>query len=187
MKMRFEPLTLSRWADFETLFGERGACGGCWCMAPRLSRKVWESQKGAANKRAMKGLVRKGVVPGVIAYAGDKPVAWCSIGPRDDFPLLDRSRTLKRIDDQPVWSIVCLFLDKSLRKQGFSRDVIEGAVKYAGKQGAKIVEAYPFNPPGDKLPDPFVWTGLTPTYEAAGFEIAAARSKNRPVMRLYLR
>ena len=26
------PLTPDRWDDFETLFGERGACGGCWCM-----------------------------------------------------------------------------------------------------------------------------------------------------------
>ncbi len=156
-------------------------------MAARLKRKNFESQKGDANKRAMKTLVKKGIVPGIIAYMGDKPIAWCSIGPREDFPLLDRSPTLKRIDDRPVWSIVCLFLAKSIRKQGHSRDVIAGAVNYAKKQGAKIVEAYPFNPPKNKLPDPFVWTGLTPTYEAAGFEIAAARSKNRPIVRRYLR
>jgi len=24
----FHPLTIHRWADFEALFGERGACGG---------------------------------------------------------------------------------------------------------------------------------------------------------------
>jgi hypothetical protein len=26
----FEPLTTARWRDLEKLFGERGACGGCW-------------------------------------------------------------------------------------------------------------------------------------------------------------
>jgi hypothetical protein len=30
------PLTSVRWADFETLFGKNGACGGCWCMLSRL-------------------------------------------------------------------------------------------------------------------------------------------------------
>ena len=29
------PLDITRWKDFETLFGERGACGGCWCMSWR--------------------------------------------------------------------------------------------------------------------------------------------------------
>jgi GNAT superfamily N-acetyltransferase len=187
MKLRIEPLTISRWTDFEKLFGEKGACGGCWCMLSRLSRQKFESQKGAGNKRAMKALVKRGVVPGVLAYLEDEAVAWCAIAPRDEFPLLDRSRTLKRIDDQPVWSIVCLYLDKRIRKQGYSRKIIEVAVKYARTKGAKIVEAYPFNPPKTRLPDAFVWTGLTPTYEAAGFKIAAERSKNRPVMRRYLR
>jgi hypothetical protein len=26
------PLTAERWGDLETLFGEHGAYGGCWCM-----------------------------------------------------------------------------------------------------------------------------------------------------------
>jgi GNAT superfamily N-acetyltransferase len=135
----------------------------------------------------MKALVKKGVVPGVLAFHGNEAVAWCAIGPREDFPLLDRSPTLKRVDDQPVWSIVCLFLSKKIRKQGQSSKIIKGAIQYAKKHGASIVEAYPFNLPKNKLPDAFVWTGLTPTYEALGFEVAAARSKNRPIMRLYVR
>ena len=32
------PLTPERWADLEELFGENGACGGCWCMWWRLKR-----------------------------------------------------------------------------------------------------------------------------------------------------
>lgn len=28
----FHPLTPGRRDDLETLFGSRGACGGCWCM-----------------------------------------------------------------------------------------------------------------------------------------------------------
>ena len=29
IKLKFAPVTKERWSDFETLFGERGACGGC--------------------------------------------------------------------------------------------------------------------------------------------------------------
>jgi hypothetical protein len=45
LRLQFHPVTKKRWTDFETLFGERGACGGCWCMLWRLRRKEFESQK----------------------------------------------------------------------------------------------------------------------------------------------
>ena len=37
-------LDSTRWDDFEELFGEKGACGGCWCMSWRLKKSVFESQ-----------------------------------------------------------------------------------------------------------------------------------------------
>jgi hypothetical protein len=46
LNLEFHPVKNKRWADFETLFGERGACGGCWCMLWRLARKEFEQQKG---------------------------------------------------------------------------------------------------------------------------------------------
>ena len=64
-KLKVLPLVDDRWGDFETLFGPRGACAGCWCMWPRLPRAAWESGKGAVNKKRMRALVRSGVVPGV--------------------------------------------------------------------------------------------------------------------------
>jgi len=30
--LQFHPLTPERWTDLAKLFGERGGCGGCWCM-----------------------------------------------------------------------------------------------------------------------------------------------------------
>jgi hypothetical protein len=32
-KLEFHELTSERWGDLEALFGERGACGGCWCVS----------------------------------------------------------------------------------------------------------------------------------------------------------
>jgi hypothetical protein len=61
------PLTPRRWPAFEKLFGPRGACGGCWCMTPRLSRRDYEANKGAKNRSSMKRLVTCGPPPGLIA------------------------------------------------------------------------------------------------------------------------
>ena len=76
MGARFEcqPLTLDRWSDVEALFGPKGACGGCWCMYWRVTHAVFEAQKGVANKRAFKRVVRSGPPPGLIAYDGDSEV-----------------------------------------------------------------------------------------------------------------
>src|SRR5262245_22667081 len=69
-KISFYPATASRWADLERLFGERGACGGCWCMTWRLPRKEFSAGKGAGNRRAFKRIVESDARPGVLAYSG---------------------------------------------------------------------------------------------------------------------
>ena len=55
----FKNLKMDTWQDFERLFGEKGACGGCWCMYWRLRSKDFEKGKGAGNKRGMKKLVKE--------------------------------------------------------------------------------------------------------------------------------
>ena len=66
LKLSFKPLTKDQWNDFVSLFGERGACGGCWCMLWRLPRKQFEAQKGEGNKLAMKTLINSGEIPGIL-------------------------------------------------------------------------------------------------------------------------
>src|SRR5687767_3439173 len=108
--IQFFPVTADRWKDLLALFGERGACAGCWCMWWRLPRAEWESGRGNSNKNKLKKLAASGRDPGLLAYVNGHPAGWCSVAPRDQFPRLDSSRTLKRVDDQPVWSIVCFFV-----------------------------------------------------------------------------
>src|SRR4051794_41172216 len=103
----FHPLTPSRWGDFETLFGDNGACGGCWCMTWRLTAKEFQLRKGTGNRRAMKKVVTAGPPPGILAYSGGKAVGWCSIAPRSEFVRLVKSRVLAPVDDQDVWSVTC--------------------------------------------------------------------------------
>jgi GNAT superfamily N-acetyltransferase len=185
-KLEFHPVTQKRWSDFETLFGEKGACGGCWCMWWRLTRKEFERQKGEANRLAMKTIVESGEIPGLLAYSEKRPLAWCSVAPRESFPALERSRVLKKIDDRPVWSISCFFINKDFRKKGLSVRILEAAVDYVKQQGGNIVEGYPVEPKQGKTADAFAWTGLASFFKKAGFVESARRSETRPIMRFYV-
>jgi GNAT superfamily N-acetyltransferase len=184
--VEFHPLTPDRWFDVERLFGERGACGGCWCMFWRLAHSDFMRQRGEMNRKAFKSSVYSGNVLGILAYASDQPVGWCSVAPRETFARLERSRVLKRIDDEPLWSVVCFFVAKPFRRRGMSVRLLRAAVEYVGRQGGKIVEGYPFDHQQNRTPDPFVYTGLASAFRNAGFVEVARRSKNRPVMRYFL-
>ena len=179
----FEPLTPGRWQDLEELFGARGACGGCWCMAWRLAPRDFRAGKGTGNRNALRALVREGPPPGVLAYAGKSAVGWCAVAPRAVYPRLANSRVLAPVDDRPVWSVSCLFVAKSHRRQGLSAMILQAAADLAFSRGATIVEGYPTDPGGKDMPAPFVWTGLPSAFVKAGFTEVARRSETRPIMR----
>jgi GNAT superfamily N-acetyltransferase len=153
----------------------------------RLKRTEFEKQKGDGNRQALSRLVDSGEVPGLLAYHGDVPVGWCSIAPREQFRTLDRSRVLKPVDDQPVWSVVCFFVAKGFRRKGVSEQLLQAAVKYARARDARIVEGYPTEPGKPDSPDVFVYTGLASAFRKAGFVEAARRSPTRPIFRKRLK
>jgi GNAT superfamily N-acetyltransferase len=183
----FYPLTAERWTDFEKLFGKRGACGGCWCMWWRLKRSEFERQKGEGNREAIKRIVDSGKVPGILAYVSNQAVAWCSVAPREAYPTLERSRTLKRVDDKPVWSIVCFFVARPFRGKGITLKLLRAAIEYVDKHGGKIVEGYPVEPKRGRMPDAFAFTGLASAFRKAGFVEVARRSETRPIMRYVIK
>jgi GNAT superfamily N-acetyltransferase len=180
----FRPLTPERWADVVKLFGPRGACAGCWCMVWRRSKAEWERGKGPGNRAAFQRLVRKGPPPGVLGYAAGEPVAWCAVAPREAYVQLERSRVLKPIDAEPVWSVSCLFVARGWRRRGLSVAMLRAAAAFAAGEGARIVEGYPVEPYSGKMPDAFAWTGTTAAFLAAGYREVARGSPKRPIMRL---
>ncbi|MBL7898446.1 MAG: GNAT family N-acetyltransferase [Crocinitomicaceae bacterium] len=182
-ELRFEPLSEKNRNLFEELFGEKGACGGCWCMHFRLPNREWEEgKKNNLNKQKMQALVRNQNPTGILAVINDRAVAWAALAPRDDFSKLSRSRIHKPIDAKKVWSIPCTFIHKDFRNQGISVKLLRGIIDYARKSGIKTLEAYPVIPSG-KLPDAFAWIGLYKSFEKAGFEIVDQKSPNRPMVR----
>jgi GNAT superfamily N-acetyltransferase len=181
--LEFKPATKERWKDVEELFGARGACGGCWCMSWRLPRATFNRQKGAGNRSALRDIIFRGTEPGILAYHRREPVGWCALAPRQDYPALGRSRILAPVDAEPVWSVSCLFVAKRYRNQGVSTALLKAAVRFARERGAKIIEGYPQDLGGARLPDAFVWTGISQSFVKAGFEESARRSPKRPIMR----
>ncbi len=184
--LQIHPLTPERWADFEKLFGKNGACAGCWCMWWRLPHAEWLAQKGEANRKAMRRVVKSGAVPGLLAYADGEAVGWCALGPRAIYPRFNTSRVLKPVDDQPVWSVTCFFVARAYRRCGMTAKLLAAATRFAHEHGAKILEGYPVEPKRDQA-DAFVYTGLASAFRKAGFKEVARHSPTRPIFRRELK
>jgi GNAT superfamily N-acetyltransferase len=176
------PLTPDRWADLERLFGKQGAYGGCWCMWWRLTGAEFRRGTAGPNRTALKAIVDEGRVPGLLAYQDGAPAGWCSVAPRAEFGRLQRSPTLRPLDDEPVWSIVCFYIDPRHRGRGIGAALLRAAVDHAAEHGAHIVEGYPVEPGAGRVSAASAYTGVTAMFEQAGFREAARRGR-RPIMR----
>jgi GNAT superfamily N-acetyltransferase len=189
MRLIVAPLTPDRWTDLEAIFGAKGCsvARSCWCMAYRLSGSRRPLPPGVtraqANRAALKALVDAGNPPGLIGYRGNVPVGWVSIGPREEYARLKRSSVMKPVDEQPVWSVVCFVVPAEHRGQGVAQALLNGAVAYAKKNGATLVEAYPVDKPA-RSKDDLMWFGAKSMYDKAGFKEVARRRPHRPIVRI---
>lgn len=188
MKLTLRPLTPERWPDLEAIFNAKGCsiARQCWCMAYRRSGAPGippGTTRAQANRAALKTLVDGGHPPGLIGYRGKAPVGWVSVGPREEYARVVRSPMLKAIDDRPAWSVVCFVVPKEHRGQGVASALLAGAVAYARKQGATLVEAYPTDAT-DRIRDEFLCSGTKSMFDQAGFEEVARRKPERPIVRL---
>jgi GNAT superfamily N-acetyltransferase len=177
------PVTQDRWDDLVDLF-DRPIVRTCFCMYYR--KTGGGTGVGGKNRAAMQVLVQRGTVPGLIGYEDGVPVAWVSLGPRDDFARLRRSPIMKPVDDRPVWSVVCFFVDRDARGRGLADQMLRAAVDYARLAGARLLEAYPVDRSERSRPDDMFFGALS-MFDRAGFSEVARRKPTRPVVRKALR
>jgi GNAT superfamily N-acetyltransferase len=187
LNLEFKPLTPETWPDFEQLFGSKGAYGGCWCMWWRSTRAEFEKRGNEGNKAAMRAIVDSGQPTGILAYEHGGPIGWCSIAPRPTYGSLNRSPILKRIDDQPVWSLVCLFVAQEVRRQGVAEALVRAAIDHVSQQGGRIIEAYPTVSSKDDLPPVSSFMGVPDLFLRLGFKEVARPSKSRMIVRYEIR
>lgn len=182
--LTFRAVAAATWPDFERLFSSRGAPHYCWCQVYRATRGSARQADRAELKAAMCERIHQGMPVGVLAYAGDTPIGWCSIGPRPTFPRLRTTTVCGAADpdDSSVWSLTCFFVPRRLRTCGLASRLLHAAIDHARTQGAKAVEAYPVDPdsPG------YRFGGFRPMFRAAGFRELGRLGKRRYVARLEL-
>jgi len=144
--------------------------------------KLWEEKKGRPNRDAFRRLVTAGRVHGALALAGPTPVGWCCVGPRADFPRLERTKALATEWDDKTWSVVCFFVKTPWRGRGVGGQLLACAARVARTNGASRLEAYPVAPKSDKpIPAAFAWTGVPALFEAGEFRVLPRSGFSRDV------
>jgi GNAT superfamily N-acetyltransferase len=187
MKLAIRPLTPARWPDLEAIFLAKGCsvARGCWCMYYRLRGAPTPPAgmtRGDFFRKKLRTITNSGAPPGLIAYHGKIPVGWVTLGPREEFKKLEHSPVMRPVDDQPVWSIVCFVVPQIYRGHGVAQALLEGAVAFAKKRGAKLVEGYPMDRQ-DRPRDDAMWFGTKSMFDRAGFKEVARRKPRRPIVR----
>lgn len=178
-EIQYRAVTSETLADLAAFSGCHGKFQYCSCMRWRM--RSTEYQKSTKQTRAEKliKLVSAGTPVGILAYAGDEPIGWCSIAPRESYEALERYKALPRIDHANVWSVVCFFIDRHFRRRHVTRGLLKAGLDYACSQGAKIVEGYPVEP-GTRL---YTYMGSPATFRKAGFQDVTPKGQQRKIVR----
>jgi GNAT superfamily N-acetyltransferase len=161
-RISIKPVNKSNWNDFETLFKSKGGPSYCWCMAWRINKEELKQNTSPNRKKLIKQRVLSNTPIGLIAYADKKAIGWCSIAPRETYQRLGGDERLEQ-----VWSIACFYIKKEFRDQGLIDRLIESAGKYAKKNGAKYLEAYPVETDSPS----YRFMGFVNSFEKAGLTL----------------
>ncbi len=191
-ELDIKPLNTERFADLAELFNEGGDPKWCWCQYFRKQGLDWTNSTTADNRAGLESLAaRSDLAPGLVGYSAGRVVGWVSLAPREDFGRLQNAKVLARVDDKPVWSIVCFVVSKKARGQGVAAALLQGAIAFARERGATMLEAYPVAATRGRISPANAFHGVQSMYEKAGFSVVATRQWNktspvRPIMRLAL-
>lgn len=123
----------------------------------------------------MKSFVETDTPVGILAYLDGKPVAWCSVAPRES------PRRLAPWQDDAernVWAIVCFFIKRAHRGRGIASALLDAAVEHAFAEGVSAVEASPVEPASPS----YRFMGFREMYQRRGFrELGMAGSRRHVI------
>jgi len=131
------PVTPERLNDVAALFSTSRVVTQCWCMWPRLVCGLFRPGD-TANRDAMTRLIWSAEVPGVIALVEQRPVGWCAVGRRHDYPQYGE---VSRDDD--AWAVPCLFVAEAARGAGVGQALVKAALVHCRASGASKVHGPP--------------------------------------------
>jgi GNAT superfamily N-acetyltransferase len=183
-----EAATADRWDDVAAVMGTRGDPSRCWCQYFRSETGPFVIEDRDGNREAMRRQLTTAEVPhGLIAYEGERPVGWCAVAPRADYPRIEHMRVPQATPAEPgTWSVTCFVVRVGHRRSGVAEALLEAAVDFAGRHGATTLEAYPFDLSVRGTSAASLFVGTLSMFERAGFAEVARPFPARPVVRLTL-
>jgi GNAT superfamily N-acetyltransferase len=169
-RVEIHPATVDRFADVATVLSPKKLDSpACWCLTYRLRNAENSGLRGQDRPERLRRFCESNPPPGLVAYVDGEPAGWCSVAPRSTYHRLTVSRTIPRLDDVDVWSIVCFVVRPTFRRRGLAHDMLSEAVAFARSHDAPAIEGYPADPQDGRLSASFAFTGTTSLFEAAGF------------------
>lgn len=130
------------------VLGQPGEPSQCWCQFHRCQGDEWPARTSEVNRAAMRDLVEASARPGLVAYADEQPVGWCSVAPLVHFGRVTSSPFIagvrpagQELGDR--WAVTCFVVALEARGSGVATQLLDGAVVHACEEGATAIEGYP--------------------------------------------
>jgi len=183
MDVEIRPLTAETWDALNDLFDAGGDAKSCSCQFWRRPINGWGREAAAQNRAALRAQAEEPLPPGLVAFRDGVAVGWVAVAPRDGYPRLTRSRTIPQLPGDDVWAISCFVVRRTARGAGVAASLLDAAVAFAREHGAGVVEGYPVDTGGARLPAGSAYTGTRGMFDRSGFtEAAPTTSRPKPGM-----
>ncbi|MFI5084366.1 MAG: hypothetical protein ACHP7K_00395 [Actinomycetales bacterium] len=190
-KYEIKALTSETWDAFADLCARHSGAGmgGCWCTW--FHRETHSAPgSGAAPRSAdysrdfKHHLVETGHAHAALVFDGGTAVGWAQYGSPDELPgIAHRKEYLEWAEVLPDYRITCFFVDRHSRRSGVAAAALDGALGLIAAAGGGVVEAYPQDTPGRKVPATFLYSATRSMFERAGFSYQRPKGKNHCIMR----
>ena len=191
------PANEASWEDLQTVFGTRGSAAFCQCqrykLRPREAFAKFPVEERAFRLREQtnSGDAEAPTTAGLVAYVDGEPAGWCAVEPRPSYHGLVRNnrvpwqgRAEDKTDDS-VWAVTCVLTRAGFRRRGISYALVQAAVDFARRRGARAIEGYPMlTKPGQVISWDEMHVGSRSIFVAAGFTEVSRPTLRRVVMRV---
>jgi GNAT superfamily N-acetyltransferase len=181
------PVAATDAAELAALFLREGS--PCFCRYWHFggTNKEWEARcalEPQRNRVELEEALTTGNedARGLVATAENHNliIGWAKLVPQRVLPKLLARVPYRGLDDPDVFSLGCFLVDPAHRRQGVARALLEAALQWAPRWGARFLEAYPRVAEG--LHEGEMWTGPASIFAALGFEVHRL-SPQYPVLR----
>ncbi len=189
------PANQASWEDLQTVLGVRGYAAGCQCQRFKVGPAQWSGTTLPQRMLRLRSETHcdnpaSPTTSGLVAYLDGEPVGWCAVEPRTAYPKLPPARVGWKArgedkDDPTIWAVTCFATRAGFRRRGVTRVLVQAAVDFARRQGARALEGYPMiTQPGEEITWGETHVGTKSIFAAAGFTEVAHPTLRRVVMRI---